>query len=245
MKARCYNKKHKHYNNYGGRGIIVCEEWKNNFIKFKDDMYDSYKEHCEVYGEYNTSIDRIDVDYNYNKENCKWATNKEQQNNLRNNVKIVIDNKEYTVYEAAEEFNIPHGTIRSRITKGVTGIDLVKPKDTPVAERISGVKGVIWNKKMNKWIVKGVRDGIEDKYIKSFHELDEALIFKSKWDRGEITEENLKVRENNTSGVIGVRKMKNGKWKATIQIDKKPYIKTFENKEDAIQWRNNIEKNKR
>lgn len=79
---RCYDAKHKGFNNYGGRGITVCEEWKN-FDNFKNDMYVSYLKHVEQYGRKQTSIDRINVNGNYESVNCRWATWKEQANNTR------------------------------------------------------------------------------------------------------------------------------------------------------------------
>jgi hypothetical protein len=77
MKSRCYNTKVKNYKNYGGRGIIVCDRWLNSFQNFLEDMGkrpDGY------------TIDRINVDGNYEPNNVRWATWKEQQNNRRNNL---------------------------------------------------------------------------------------------------------------------------------------------------------------
>lgn len=73
MKDRCYNKNNIQFSDWGGRGISVCEEWFD-FTKFLSDMGERPE---------GTTIDRVDVNKNYCKENCKWSTYKEQANNKR------------------------------------------------------------------------------------------------------------------------------------------------------------------
>lgn len=83
FKQRCLNRKNKCYYRYGGRDIKVSDRWLK-FENFYNDMYGLYLEHVKKFGERNTSLDRIDNNGNYELQNCKWATMKEQQNNKRN-----------------------------------------------------------------------------------------------------------------------------------------------------------------
>lgn len=82
MLNRCRSPKNTRYEDYGGRGIIVCDNWIK-FENFRDDLYEKYLEHVKLYGERNTSIDRLNVDGNYELSNVKWATVSEQSINKR------------------------------------------------------------------------------------------------------------------------------------------------------------------
>lgn len=82
MKTRCYGKYFIKYYNYGGRGIKVCDEWLN-FSGFRKDMEKGYWEHVNEFGEKQTTLDRINVNGNYCKENCRWADYKLQRRNTR------------------------------------------------------------------------------------------------------------------------------------------------------------------
>lgn len=83
MRERCLNKSHFVYNRYGGRGIKICKRWEK-FENFKEDMYKNYLEHNKKYGNRNTSLDRFpNNNGNYCQKNCRWATQKEQNNNRR------------------------------------------------------------------------------------------------------------------------------------------------------------------
>lgn len=75
MIQRCTNPKNKHYKDYGGRGIMVCDRWLYNALNFLEDMGDKPTP--------NHSLDRINNDGNYDPSNCKWSTPKEQANNTR------------------------------------------------------------------------------------------------------------------------------------------------------------------
>ena len=78
IKDRILNSKHKQYNDYGGRGITICEEWKNDFMSFYDwSILNGYEENKGL------SIDRIDNDVGYCPENCRWTTKTIQSRNQR------------------------------------------------------------------------------------------------------------------------------------------------------------------
>ena len=111
MLRRCCVTHDKAYPLYGGRGITVCNEWKNDFFKFK--------EWAENNG-YNDSltIDRINVDGNYCPDNCRWVSMKEQQNNRRNNHYVVWQGKKYSVTQLAELHGIKGSLLSERLRKG-------------------------------------------------------------------------------------------------------------------------------
>src|SRR3990167_7428070 len=84
LRQRCNNPNAESYKNYGGRGIKVCERW-SRFTNFFEDMSKSFFRHLKKYGIKNTTIDRIDLEGNYEPDNCRWATWLEQ-NHCRRNV---------------------------------------------------------------------------------------------------------------------------------------------------------------
>ena len=123
MKTRCYNKKRKTYKNYGGRGIIICDEWLNNFDNFYNwAINNGYKD--------NLTIDRINVNGNYEPSNCRWVIMKEQFHNRTDNVYFIVDNKKKCLAELCEEYNMPYQTVRKRLERGKNIIEaLTKPID--------------------------------------------------------------------------------------------------------------------
>lgn len=116
IKQRCNNKNNKRYKDYGGRGITVCNEWLNDFISFYNwAMANGYDENAP---RGKCTIDRIDVNGNYEPSNCRWLTNKKQQNNKRNNHFVTYNNETLTVTQMAEKYNINVNTFRNRVAKG-------------------------------------------------------------------------------------------------------------------------------
>ena len=114
IKRRCENPNDKAYCNYWWRWI-KCE--RKTIKEFYDDMYETYKDHLEKHGEINTTIDRIDVNWNYCKWNCKRSTFKEQNNNRRDNIHITIDWTTYSISWFAKSYWLKYETAKSRIKK--------------------------------------------------------------------------------------------------------------------------------
>ena len=108
MRARCYNCNDSEYKNYGGRGISVCDEWKDNYLSFSQWAKESgYNDKL--------TIDRIDVNGNYCSQNCKWSNSIEQANNKRNSSFITYKEETKTIAEWAKFLNIPYITLYSRL----------------------------------------------------------------------------------------------------------------------------------
>ena len=111
MKGRCMDKNNERYSNYGGRGIVVCDEWRNSFENFR-------KWALENGYSYGLTIDRIDNDGNYEPNNCRWATSEEQANNKRDNHLIKCKGETKTLIQWADSLNINYSTLFSRLSSG-------------------------------------------------------------------------------------------------------------------------------
>lgn len=110
MEQRCCNPKSKSFEHYGGRGITICKEWVSDFENFYNwaiaNGYDEFK-----------SIDRIDVNGNYEPSNCRWVNSEIQANNKRNNNKITFQGETHTITEWSRILHIDRKTISDRIFK--------------------------------------------------------------------------------------------------------------------------------
>ena len=117
MIQRCYNEKSTKFYLYGSRGISVCDRWRSSFSDFLEDM-----------GErpLGKTIDRLDGNGNYEPGNCRWATRKEQQRNLRSNQFITIAGRRVTIPEASELTGIHRETIRGRLRRGLSDEEAVR-----------------------------------------------------------------------------------------------------------------------
>ncbi len=110
MRQRCEKPRCHDYPDYGGRGISVCSEWTNSFEAFWDWAIDHGYDN-------NLSLDRIDVDGNYEPSNCRWATIATQNNNLRRNRKLTYNGVTRTMSEWAKHLGISYTTLKSRIVR--------------------------------------------------------------------------------------------------------------------------------
>lgn len=128
--SRCNNKNSQRYHRYGGRGITCDWESYENFLY---DMKDSYYKHVKKYGEKETTIQRVDNDGNYNKQNCIWDTWENQYKNRGGGscskpmLKVNINGKTYHIRDLVILSGIKRHTILKRIYAGDKGMDILRP----------------------------------------------------------------------------------------------------------------------
>lgn len=110
MKARCYNENFPKYKDYGARGICICDEWLNDFMAFYNwSITHGYSD--------DLSIDRINVNGNYEPTNCRWATLEEQSYNKRNTLRLEFNGEEHSIKEWSEITGLSTDAIRSRLQR--------------------------------------------------------------------------------------------------------------------------------
>ena len=125
MKGRCLCKSDKDYSLYGGRGISICENWKESYENFRNWAIQSgYSEKL--------TLDRVDVDGDYSPENCRWATVKVQANNKRTIIYVTLGNETHTLSEWGEIKGISYATIDKRRRYGWSNEAAVS---TPIRKR--------------------------------------------------------------------------------------------------------------
>ena len=110
IKDRCYNSNNKDFAHYGGRKIKMCNEWYNNRLEFYTwALQNGYKE--------GLSIDRINVNGNYEPNNCRWIPQSEQSNNKSNSRYVTINNETHTVGEWAKKLNLSYSDAYRKLKK--------------------------------------------------------------------------------------------------------------------------------
>lgn len=151
MIYRCTNTNDKRYDDYGGRGITVCEEWKD-FTKFMEDMKEKpYK---------GAQINRIDNEKGYYKGNCVWSSRIENQRNMRSSRYITYKNETKLLIEFAEMFNINPSTLSKRIFR--SGWSVEDALETPLIKGQHKIqkenKSRVWNKPKELKVHGGVNE---------------------------------------------------------------------------------------
>lgn len=134
MIYRVTNPNDPNYHNYGGRGIKICKEW--------EDVKNFYEWCCKSGYKEGLELDRIDVNGNYEPSNCKWATRKEQCNNMRRNIRVEINGVSHTLSEWAEITGIRVNALQHRYHKGARGEELIRK----VNSSNTGIMGISKNK---------------------------------------------------------------------------------------------------
>lgn len=162
---RCYNKNNQAFKYYGERNIIVDENWKNNFISFREwALNNGYKE--------NLSIERIDVNGNYCPENCTWITMENQLKNKQNTLKVIYNGAKTRLKDIANIENISYKDLWANYKKYQDinkAIEICKMhNDNLFITNKSGHRGVYFYK--NKWTA-----FYNHKYIGRFKTFDEAV----------------------------------------------------------------------
>ena len=112
MRTRTTNPNFKQYKDYGGRGIKCL--WLT-FDDFKRDMYSSFQEHAANHGSSNTTLDRINNNGDYCKDNCRWATRQQQGQKSRRTLKITWNGRTQNLRQWAKELNVNYQSIQGRI----------------------------------------------------------------------------------------------------------------------------------
>lgn len=121
MRRRCYSPQHRAYPWYGGRGIKVCDRWKDDFSAFLADMGPRPPK---------MEIDRINTENDYSPENCRWVTRLEQMRNRRNTVQVTINDVTRPLKEWAEISGLSYKLLHARYKKKHWNIErLLDPKD--------------------------------------------------------------------------------------------------------------------
>lgn len=118
MLQRCGNENTARYSDYGGRGITVCDRWKENYMHFVEDMGVCPPKH---------SIERVDNNKGYEPGNCQWATTKEQSRNRRSNRHVYVKGRRWILADLAIEFSLNIMTLHSRLSRGLSEEELVAP----------------------------------------------------------------------------------------------------------------------
>lgn len=122
MKSRCYNENNPSFPYYGGRGIVLCNDWKNDFGAFNQwAMNNGYQD--------GLTIDRIDNNKGYFPENCRWVTQKIQNRNYSRNHLLTYNGETMCLVDMAKKYGINRATLSLRLKNGISLKDALKTED--------------------------------------------------------------------------------------------------------------------
>jgi hypothetical protein len=134
MMGRCYKETHQHYQQYGERGITVCQDWHDITTFFNWAIENGWQDKLE--------IDRIDNDGNYEPSNCRFVTHKENMRNTRRCKRYEFDGKSLTLVEWSEILGIGYDTLRGRLRSGWSVERTLSTPKASEACRQSTIQGV-------------------------------------------------------------------------------------------------------
>ena len=143
IKDRCLNPNCSRYMDYGGRGITICDEWRNSFENFRDWAFShGYEE--------SLTIDRINVDGNYEPDNCRWIPLSEQNMNKRNSHFLTVNGETHTLTEWSKITGISFSALKYRLKNGVSTDNIFDELRKPTLYEYDGRKMTIddWSKEL-------------------------------------------------------------------------------------------------
>lgn len=123
MKSRCYNPKNNHYQNYGAKGIKICQEWLNDYLEFeKWALSNGYDENAP---KGKCTIDRVDNNGDYCPENCRWVDMKTQHYNTTRNVYVTANGETLTLMEWSKKLGVRFNLLQRRKSNGWSDNDII------------------------------------------------------------------------------------------------------------------------
>lgn len=176
IKDRCYNENNQDYNSYGGRGIAVCDEWKNDFLSF-------YRWALESGYEEALTIDRIDVNAGYSPENCRWASMAEQSNNRRNNKLFTLNGRTMTLAEWSKVAGVKYGDIQNRLRYGYSFEEAINPN----FKRVYQCKNEFNEKLSQMCKERGVSYKLVSQRVRSGWDVEKALNTPTRRSQNKVT----------------------------------------------------------
>jgi hypothetical protein len=165
MKARCKNPTDHKWEHYGARGIKVCDRWISSFEAFVEDMGERPE---------GTTLDRIEVNGDYEPGNCRWASYEEQANNKRNTVNLTYQGRTQSLTQWAREIGISKASLQNRFERGWSVEKALSTPPLPQQETILTWKGK--TQTLKQWAAElGLNPTAISRRLKRGWDLDQAL----------------------------------------------------------------------